>query len=36
MLQSFELYCRVLSYIDHLPILISAITGCAFISAFSS
>ena len=28
--------CRVLNYIDHLLIAISAITGCISISAFSS
>ena len=28
--------CRVLSYIEHSPILISAITGCVSISDFAS
>ena len=28
--------CRVLNYIDHLLIVISAITGCVSISAFIS
>ena len=27
--------CRVLNYIDHLLIVISTITGCVFISAFT-
>ena len=28
--------CRVLNYIGHLPILVSAATGCISISAFAS
>ena len=28
--------CRVLNYIKHLPVLVSAVTGCVSISAFAS
>ena len=28
--------CRVLNYIDHLPFVISTITGCVSISTFAS
>ena len=36
MSKKHKMICRVLNYIKHLLILVSAITGCVFISVFAS
>ena len=36
MSEKYKKACKYLNYVEHLPILVSTVTGCVSVSAFAS